>query len=675
MESVLGEDKAETAMALEVHKRRQQQEHMESGTAPPIGSSSYSQMKQIFEEERKLAEAKRRLVQEEQQRHEEAARVDVLKKVAQRQLAEETQRIEQQVVARYSLIMRREVEWRVRAKEAELLGPFCAAPGAALDEQHDEQAPAFDATSMNPVQSARAVGVRGLQRLARGHIGRARCDHLRLQRYYRLGLGLGGPDGTSAGTSGGGGDGAQQGQEAKGKAVASCGATILHTLPDGFAQGEEDAALMLQCCWRGKKAYAKMVHEFIFKRYKCAMVLQAKWRAQKVRQRFVLLIAEARLTRERDKPPAEKRIEAKNRYMNRPEEVARKEAEARAKREAEEEATRQEAETSKLVAETQARFEKEQAMREAKKEAADSHANVPPVTSPEDAEDEEEAEEEEEGGGEEEEEDEEEEEGVVVLTIEKYRGSVFGLELQQLSIQGELFALVVGIGTDDAGWASAAGVEVGDVLIKLAGKPVAPYRPSNPNDRLNGDASVVLKAMKNDWSPCSFPLKLEVDRGKRLALMKIKIIGAKDLKNADVGFGSGLALGKSDPFCEVKLVTTGKSSGVKAESNVGTTKVVKDNLSPSWDEEFECKLDMIKLLEDPSNINLILECWDDDGGFFGRDFLGELELDGATILNRCSGNGSGSFFEALQQKALFNKKKNKYVAGTLGVQLWLKSWV
>ncbi|KAK9753273.1 phosphatidylserine decarboxylase, partial [Basidiobolus ranarum] len=86
-----------------------------------------------------------------------------------------------------------------------------------------------------------------------------------------------------------------------------------------------------------------------------------------------------------------------------------------------------------------------------------------------------------------------------------------------------------------------------------------------------------------------------------ISALKIQVIRARNLAPKDSN-------GLSDPFVVVKLQNKKK-----------TTKVVPKSLNPTWDTTFEFKINM---RNPPKFIQVV--CWDND--FFGRDFMGQLNL-------------------------------------------------
>ncbi|KAK9728924.1 phosphatidylserine decarboxylase [Basidiobolus ranarum] len=86
-----------------------------------------------------------------------------------------------------------------------------------------------------------------------------------------------------------------------------------------------------------------------------------------------------------------------------------------------------------------------------------------------------------------------------------------------------------------------------------------------------------------------------------ISALKIQVIRARNLAPKDSN-------GLSDPFVVVKLQNKKK-----------TTKVIPKTLEPTWDTTFEFKINM---RNPPKFIQVV--CWDND--FFGRDFMGQLNL-------------------------------------------------
>ncbi|CAO3616193.1 unnamed protein product [Cunninghamella blakesleeana] len=94
--------------------------------------------------------------------------------------------------------------------------------------------------------------------------------------------------------------------------------------------------------------------------------------------------------------------------------------------------------------------------------------------------------------------------------------------------------------------------------------------------------------------------------------LRIGVLAAKDLFPAD-------KTGFSDPYAVIRI------NGKKY-----TTGVVKQNLNPTWNFEFDISLSHNKI---PNLINITV--WDKD--MIGRDFLGEVSIPFKNIFDRNNG--------------------------------------
>ena len=121
---------------------------------------------------------------------------------------------------------------------------------------------------------------------------------------------------------------------------------------------------------------------------------------------------------------------------------------------------------------------------------------------------------------------------------------------------------------------------------------------------------------------------------------RIFIVSAKDLKAADF-------TGKSDPF--VVVLHRGKQ--------VFKTRVKKNTLCPTWNEDFEFTFDANE------RSPLILRCYDWDR-FSSDDFLGETKIDVMALMKEGSHE-----FDLGEGENEEGKKKSyfKYVGGKLKI--------
>mmetsp|Transcript_62171 Transcript_62171/g.180274 ORF Transcript_62171/g.180274 Transcript_62171/m.180274 type:complete len:524 (+) Transcript_62171:58-1629(+) len=129
---------------------------------------------------------------------------------------------------------------------------------------------------------------------------------------------------------------------------------------------------------------------------------------------------------------------------------------------------------------------------------------------------------------------------------------------------------------------------------------------SGPPSPSSGAAPAPISAPPSPASAKSIvkvPPRLGQDYNQKVLTLKINIVGAKNLPNAD-------SFGKSDPFCVCEIVGDKKSRF--------QTKVINDNCDPVWNH---CVL----LSGFGLNDKLRFEVWDKDT-FAKNDLLGHIEI-------------------------------------------------
>ncbi|CAO3619168.1 unnamed protein product [Cunninghamella echinulata] len=118
--------------------------------------------------------------------------------------------------------------------------------------------------------------------------------------------------------------------------------------------------------------------------------------------------------------------------------------------------------------------------------------------------------------------------------------------------------------------------------------------------------------------------------------LRIGVLAAKNLFPAD-------KTGFSDPYAVIRI------NGKKY-----TTSVIKQNLNPEWNYEFDISLAHNKI---PTLINITV--WDRD--MFGRDFLGEVNIPFKNIFDRNAGGSidgcARHYSDPENQSAWYNLSK------------------
>ena len=136
-----------------------------------------------------------------------------------------------------------------------------------------------------------------------------------------------------------------------------------------------------------------------------------------------------------------------------------------------------------------------------------------------------------------------------------------------------------------------SGIHVGNLSQLIQKKKVNDDDDFGDLEKQRLEAQALIKSAE---------LREHLRTGPWILIMHIE--AAKGLRNADV-------IGKSDPFCTVKM------NGTK----VGQTKVINNNLNPIWNWTMRLELDLEKLGNSWARTEILIQCYDYDLSITGND--------------------------------------------------------
>lgn len=142
--------------------------------------------------------------------------------------------------------------------------------------------------------------------------------------------------------------------------------------------------------------------------------------------------------------------------------------------------------------------------------------------------------------------------------------------------------------------------------------------------------------------------------------MKVRLIGAEDLKKADT-------FGQSDPYCIMHW--TGAKNGKEKQLRISS--VINKTLNPSWEDQDESV--GVNLPVNVTHGSFRIEVWDKDT-MSNDEFLGHAVLQGKEFEDYVKGDDMMSGKEiditmALGPKLFAKKSQNKYVGGSIKLRL------